>query len=164
MKAAARTLRITPKKLNLIAELVREKGAEEAVQKLNYAPKKGAKLLSKVIKSAIANAKTNFKQDPKNLVIKEVLVSKAATYKRWVPASRGRMHPIQKRNSHLSVTLGVKEDAVVATTEQSTAKSKSKAVKSPAPAKKVATKTTKTSENKEPKKTAPKKETSKNTN
>lgn len=137
MKAVARTLRITPKKLNLIAQLVRGKNATESVQKLKYAPKKGAKVLSKVLQSAIANAKTNFKQDEKSLFIKEITITKATTYKRWVPASRGRMHPILKRNAHMTITLGVNEDS---TKPKSPAPKAEKAETVKAPAKKPAVK------------------------
>ena len=63
MKAKAKLLRITPKKLNLIAELVRNKSANEAIEILEFAPKKGAKLLNKVIASAVANAKNNFNEN-----------------------------------------------------------------------------------------------------
>lgn len=110
MKAVAKTLRITPKKLNLIAELVRDKNAVEAMDMLQFLPKKGAKMLNKVVSSAVANAKNNFKQDEKSLYIKEIVVSKAPTYKRWLPASRGRTQPILKRNSHVSVTIAVREE------------------------------------------------------
>lgn len=109
MKASARTLRITPKKLNLIADLVRNKDALEAMEILQFAPKKGAKLLNKVVASAVANATNNFKQDEKSLYIKEIVVSKAPVYKRWLPASRGRVQPILKRNAHVTVTVAVKE-------------------------------------------------------
>lgn len=110
MKAVSKSLRITPKKLNLIAALVRNRDVVEAMDILNFAPKKGAKILYKVVASAVANAKTNFKQDEKNLFIKEIVVTKAPTMKRWLPASRGRAQPILKRNSHVSVIISVKEE------------------------------------------------------
>jgi len=109
MKATAKSLRITPKKLNLIADLVRNKDAADAMEILDFLPKKGAKILNKVVTSAVANAKTNFKQDESSLYIKEILVSKASTFKRWLPGSRGRVNPILKRNSHVTVIIAVKE-------------------------------------------------------
>lgn len=109
MKASGRTIRITPKKLNLIADLARNKDAVAALEILDFAPKKGAKLLHQVVKSAVANAENNFKQDAKNLFIQEIVVTKASSYKRWLPASRGRSQPIVKRNAHVTVTIGVKE-------------------------------------------------------
>ena len=109
MKAVVKTARISPKKLNLIAELVRGKKAQNAMEILKYTPKKSAKILEKALKSAVANATNNFKQDMENLYIKEIVVSKAPTYKRWQPVSRGRVHPILKRNSHLKITIAVNE-------------------------------------------------------
>jgi large subunit ribosomal protein L22 len=111
MKATSRSLRIAPKKLNLIAELVRNKKTSDAMNILSFTPKKGAKLLYKVIHSAVANAENNFKQDPQSLYIKEIVVTKAATIKRSVPISRGRVNPILKRNTHVTVTIGVEADA-----------------------------------------------------
>lgn len=111
MKAIAHTLRITPKKLNLIAHLVRNKSANEALDILRFTPKKGAKLLHKVLKSAVANAENNFKQSAKTLYIKEIVVTKAMTIKRGISISRGRVHPILKRNAHVSVTVGVNTES-----------------------------------------------------
>ncbi len=111
MKAVVKTIRISPKKLNLVAELVRGKEAAEAMEILEYTPKKGANILHKALKSAMANATNNFKQEKENLVIQEILVSKASTYKRWLPASRGRVNPILKRNSHLTIKIGIKDTA-----------------------------------------------------
>jgi len=133
MKVVAKSLRISPKKLNLVAELIRGRKALEAMEMLTYTPKKGAKLLHKAVKSAVANATNNFKQEANNLVIKEVVVTKAQTFKRWVPISRGRVHPILKRNSHLSITVGVQEAEVKET--KTTKKAAPKAEKTASPAK-----------------------------
>jgi large subunit ribosomal protein L22 len=111
MKAIARHLRITPRKLNLIAGLVRGKDANEAMSILRFTPKKGAKLLFKAVKSAVSNAENNFKQERDSLYVKEIVVNKGITLKRNVPISRGRVHPILKRSAHLYVTVGVKENA-----------------------------------------------------
>lgn len=135
MKAIARSLRITPKKLNLMAAMVRNKKATEALDILRFTPKKSAKILYKVVKSAIANAENNFKQDKSTLYIKEAIVSKAATLKRSVPISRGRMHPILKRCSHLALTIGVLDEAQMKATkkdmEKSLRKGKAPEVKEP---------------------------------
>ena len=109
MKAIIKTIRISPKKLNLIASLVRNKDVQEAMDILKFTQKKGALPLGKAIKSAVANAENNFKQKKETLYIKEIIVNKGPTYKRSVPISRGRVHPILKRNAHLTVTIGVKE-------------------------------------------------------
>ncbi|PIP66055.1 50S ribosomal protein L22 [Candidatus Peregrinibacteria bacterium CG22_combo_CG10-13_8_21_14_all_44_10] len=108
MQAVLRQTRISPKKANLIAGLVRGKNVNEALNLLKFTPKKGAAILAKVIKSAAANATNNFKQDKSTLYIKEIIVTEGATYKRSMPASRGRTHPILKRNSHITVKVDVK--------------------------------------------------------
>lgn len=116
MKSIARSLRITSKKINLVAGLVRRKDVTEAMNILKFTPKKGAKILSKIIQSAIANAENNFKQERPSLYIQEIVVTEAPTMKRSIPVSRGRSNPILKRNSHVSVFLGVKgEEAETAT-------------------------------------------------
>lgn len=107
MKAILKNARISPKKANLVAGLVRGKMVDAALDQLKHTPKKGAALLIKVVKSAAANAENNFKQDRGKLYIKEIVVNKAPTFKRSVPISRGRMHPILKRNSHITVTVDV---------------------------------------------------------
>jgi len=139
MKASAKQLRITPRKLNLIAKMVRNKDVDEAMDILRFTPKKGARLLYKVVKSAVANAENNFKQEKASLYIKEIVVGKAITLKRSVPISKGRVHPILKRSAHVHVTVGVREGA-----EKKTAKTTAKAAKkSPASAKEETKSTTK---------------------
>lgn len=110
MKSIARSLRITSKKLNLVADLVRTKDATSAMSILKFTPKKGAKILGKVIRSAVANAETNFKQEPASLYIKEIIITEGQTLKRSVPVSRGRQHPILKRCAHATVILGVRDE------------------------------------------------------
>jgi large subunit ribosomal protein L22 len=107
MIAIARSLRITSKKINLIADLVRMKNVAEALNILNFTPKKGARLLKKIVRSAVANAENNFKQERPTLFIKEIVVTEGPTMKRSVPVSRGRSNPILKRTAHISVMLGV---------------------------------------------------------
>lgn len=109
MKASLKTARITPKKLNLIADMIRGKNALDALHLLKFTPKKGAKIMGKLLQSAVSNAESNFKQDKDSLYVKEIYVTKAPTLKRSVPISRGRMHPILKRNAHALVMLAVKE-------------------------------------------------------
>ena len=110
MKAIGRGVRITPKKLNLIANMVRKMDAMEASEILKFTPKKAARILNKILKSAMANAENNYKQEIKSLFIKEIIVTGGATIKRSLPVSRGRSHPILKRTAHATVLLGVKEE------------------------------------------------------
>lgn len=109
MKAIRRNLRISPKKVNLVADLVRNKSVEYAVNFLRFAPKHSAKPLMETIKSAAANAVQNFKQQAKDLYVSKIIVNEGTTFKRQRPISRGRTHPIRKRTSHITVELGVRE-------------------------------------------------------
>jgi len=109
MKAILRRIRISPKKANLVAGLARGKTVKEALAILKFTPKKGAKILYKVVHSATANAKNNFKQSIDDLVVTQILVTKGPTYKRSIPISRGRAHPIRKRTSHITVEVGLPE-------------------------------------------------------
>jgi len=108
MKAILKNIRISPKKANLVAGIVRGEMVDDALARLKFTPKKGAKILYKVIHSAAANAENNFKQNRDRLYIKEIIVTKAPTFKRGVSVSRGRTHPIRKRNSHITVYVDVK--------------------------------------------------------
>ncbi len=133
MKAIARNIRISPKKANLVAGLVRRKNAQEALDILKFTPKKGAKILYKVLHSAVANAENNFKQKKETLTVKEIVVTEGPTFKRSVPVSRGRAHPILKRNSHITVTVGMEEnvEAVEAAEKEETKVVKTTAEKKP---------------------------------
>jgi len=118
MKAILRAIRITPKKANLMAGLVRNQPAKEALTTLKYIPKKSAKIMYKLLASAIANAVHNFKQDENTLLVKEVIIGKGATFKRGVPVSRGRVYPILKRTSNITIILEVNEAAVKTSTKK----------------------------------------------
>lgn len=107
MKATAKFLHISQKKLNLVAGLVRKKKAVEAAATLKFTPKKAAKLLKKVIESAIHNAENNLKQSKDQLVVDEIVVTEGPTLKRFQPVSRGRSYPILKRMAHVTVRLTV---------------------------------------------------------
>lgn len=107
MKAIRRYIRISPKKVNLVAHLVRGKNVDEAINFLMFTPKKSAKPLMEVIKSAVANAEQNFKQQRKDLYISKIVVNGGTTLKRHRPVSRGRAHPILKRTSHITVEVAV---------------------------------------------------------
>ena len=109
MIAKLRQYRTSPKKVNLVACLVRTLPVTKAIDTLRFTPKKTAPVLKKLIESAIANAENNFKQSKDTLYIKEILVSEGPTLKRSVPVSRGRVHPILKRTSNIIVKLAVIE-------------------------------------------------------
>ncbi len=131
MKAVLRQTRISPKKANLVAGLVRGKDVQDALDILKFTPKKGAQILYKVVKSAASNAETNFKQALDNLYIKEIIVTEGITYKRSTSCSRGRMHPIRKRNSHITVKVDVKEQEEKKQAPKAEKKEEAKEEKSP---------------------------------
>lgn len=105
MKAILHTTRISPQKANLVAALVRNKKAQEAVDILRFTTKKAAPILRKLIQSAMANAENNFKQNKADLQIKSIIVTEGQVYKRRISVSRGRAHPILKRTSHIRIEL-----------------------------------------------------------
>lgn len=98
-------LRIAPRKVRLVADSIRGKRTEEAKDVLRFTLKKGADPLLKLLNSAIANAKNNFQADPNNLYISEILVDEGPKYKRWRPRARGQAYPIQKKTSHIILSL-----------------------------------------------------------
>ena len=108
MKAFLKNYRQSPRKVRLIADLVRGKSAAEALTTLQFVDKRAAGPFSKVIKSAVANAKDQGKNEDK-LFIKTVRVDKGVVYKRFMPRARGSASRINKRNSHILVELGEKK-------------------------------------------------------
>jgi len=108
MKAYGKNIRISPKKLRVVAEVVRGKNAQEALTFLKFAPKKGADILYKVLHSAVHNAVHNDAQKAEDLYIDTLIITKGIVYKRGNPVSRGRMNAILKRTSNVRLELQVK--------------------------------------------------------
>lgn len=103
--AKLRYLRIAPRKVRLVADLIRDKSATEAQTILNFTTKKAAPVLLKLLKSALANAKNNFQLEEKNLYLSKILVDEGPKYKRWMPRARGVASEIQKKTSHVTLVL-----------------------------------------------------------
>ena len=98
--------RTAPRKVRLVVDLVRGKKIELAMNQLRFCSKKTASPLIKLLKSAISNAKNNFKiKDSENLYIKKITVDEGPTLKRHMPRARGVASPIKKRTSHITVVL-----------------------------------------------------------
>jgi large subunit ribosomal protein L22 len=108
MKAFLKNYRQSPRKVRLIADLVRGKKVSEALVTLQFVDKRAAEPFAKMIKSAVANAVDQGK-DTDNLVVKTVTVNKGVTYRRMMPRARGSASRINKRNSHILVELGDKK-------------------------------------------------------
>jgi len=106
--AAARFVRISPRKIRLIMDQVRGKKVDEALNMLSFAPQKGARILKKLINSAVANAEQNSDEDVDSLFIKRLYADEGPTLKRFRPRAMGRATKIRKRSSHLTVMLDTK--------------------------------------------------------
>ncbi|MDO8956409.1 MAG: 50S ribosomal protein L22 [Deltaproteobacteria bacterium] len=104
-QAIAKHLRVSPRKVRLSADLVRGKRVEEALNILSFTPKTGAKVVSKVVRSALANARQNKSIDVDTLLIKTIFVNQGPTLKRFRPMPRGRAGKIRKRTCHITVVL-----------------------------------------------------------
>lgn len=105
MTAKLSYLRIAPRKVRLVADLVRRKSVEEAQTILNFTTKKAAPIVLKLLKQAVANAKMGLQLEEKNLYISKILVNEGPKYKRWMPRAKGMATPIQKRTSHVIIVL-----------------------------------------------------------
>ena len=109
-KAIARTVRIAPRKVRLVVDLIRGKQVGEAVAILRHTPKAASPVVEKVLKSAVANAEHNYDLDVNNLVVSEVFVDEGPTLKRFRPRAQGRASAINKRTSHITVVVSEKKE------------------------------------------------------
>lgn len=108
-RAEAKYVRISPLKVHFIAREIRGKQVDEALNILHFTPKKGARLLEKVLKSAVANAENNLGLDREELIVKKAYANDAPRMKRYRPKAKGAAYPILKRMSHLGVIVAEKE-------------------------------------------------------
>ena len=136
VRAKLNNYRMSSRKVRLVANLVRGKKTEDALVLLAFTKKQAAPVIATLIKSALANAKNNYNLENKDLVIKEITVDEAVTYKRWMPRAMGRATPIRKRGAHIAIALAIAE----AKEEKKVVKAKKKAVKKVAVKKVVAKK------------------------
>lgn len=115
MHASLSSTRIAPKKLNVIAKMVRGKTVTSALVALAHTHKKAARIVEGLLKSALANATFNDKQREDDLRIKTIVVNQGSSYRRGVPMARGRVRPMRKFLSHLEIVLGLKDEENVGT-------------------------------------------------
>jgi len=104
-KAVSKMLRISPQKLNLVAQMIRGKKVASALADLEFSRKRIAKDVRKCLESAIANAENNHDLDVDELVVAEAHVGKALVIKRFTPRGRGRVGRILKPFSHLTIVV-----------------------------------------------------------
>lgn len=106
IKVKGKFIRMSPRKIRLVADLIRGLDVEKAITRLNFSSKDAGKVVLKVLKSAISNAEENHNLRRSNLFVKEIKVDGGPTLDRWMPRAYGRATPIRKRTSHLILTLG----------------------------------------------------------
>ncbi len=107
MKAILKNYRQSPRKVRLVADIVRGKKVNDAIAALQFVEKRAALPFLKVLQSAAANAKHSG-ADVSSLIVKHVSVDKGITQKRFMPRARGSASRINKRSSHITIQLGVK--------------------------------------------------------
>lgn len=108
VRAVAKHIRIAPRKMRLVVDLIRGKKVGEAIAILKHTPKAGSPVVEKVLKSAIANAEHNFNLDADQLYISKIFVDEGTTLKRFHPRAQGRAFSIMKRTSHITVYVSEK--------------------------------------------------------
>ena len=108
VKAKLRFVRVGPRKARLVADMIRGKGSEEALNILTFTKKAAAKIVIKLLKSAIANATQKKNIDVDRLYIKKITVDQGPTMKRFQPRALGRATTIRKRSSHINIVLDEK--------------------------------------------------------
>ena len=108
-RATLRYARISPSKVGIVMDLIRNKPLDEALAILQYTPKAACEPLLKLVNSAAANAENNFNMDRNSLYVAECYVCPGPTLKRIMPRDHGRAYRILKRTSHMTVVLKEKE-------------------------------------------------------
>ncbi len=104
-RAVVRHVRMSPRKMRVVANLVRGKRVDEAMSLLKLMPKKGAVVIRKLLISAVANAEHQRELDVDKLIIRDCNVDNGPILKRWMPRSMGRANRIQRRTSHVTVVV-----------------------------------------------------------
>ena len=105
VRAVAKYIRTSPRKMRLVADMIRGKSAQEAWNILEFTPKRATGPMKKVLESAIANAQNNNELSPETLRVWRVMVDEGPTLKRFRPRARGRASAIKKRTCHITVVV-----------------------------------------------------------
>ena len=109
-KAVANTVRIAPRKVRLVIDLIRGKQVGEAIAILRHTPKAASPVVEKLLKSAMANAEHNYEMDVNNLVVSQAFANEGPTLKPIRPRAMGRASAINKRTSHITIVLSEKKE------------------------------------------------------
>lgn len=108
-RAYLRNARISPRKVQIVLDLIRNKPVDIALATLDLTPKAASPIVAKLVKSVMANAENNFSMDKDNLYVAECFVTPGPIMKRIMPRAQGRAYRILKRTSHITVVLKEKE-------------------------------------------------------
>ena len=108
--AIAKDVRVSPRKAKLAVDLVRGRKVDEALAVLQFSTTKAAQAVAKLIKSATANAENNFQMEPSELRITDISADGGHRFKRFRPQARGRVSPILKRSTHISISVSGEEE------------------------------------------------------
>ena len=108
-RAEAKYIRIAPRKVKIVCDLIRGKDVKTAQGILAQTPKAASEVLGKLLKSAAANAENNHEMDPDNLYVAETYATGGPILKRGMPRAHGRMYRINKRTSHITLVVKEKE-------------------------------------------------------
>ncbi len=127
------TTRETPRKVRLVADVVRKLSPEDAVKQLLVVERRAGEVILKVLNSALANAAHNHNLQPADLQIDNITVNEGPRFKRFQPVSRGRAHNIVKRTSHIRVTLSAKPTPSAQPTPSAAPATSAKSPASPSP-------------------------------
>ena len=109
VKAVAKYVGISHRKLGLVAEMVRGKKVDESLAILRFLTTPSARAVAKVIKSAAANAENNFQMPSSDLKIVKILIDQGSTLKRARPQARGRVNPLLRHSSHITVVVDIEQ-------------------------------------------------------
>ncbi len=109
VRAVARHIRMSPRKVRLVGNAIKGKSVREAMAALQLIPNKAGDLIAKTVKSAAANAENNYNLSTEDLVVAQVVADPGRSLKRWRARARGRAAPIIKRSSHITVVVKERE-------------------------------------------------------
>lgn len=109
-RAIAKFIRVSPRKARMVVDLIRGKKLEEALAILRYTPNKATEAVTKVVKSAAANAEHNYEMDKDELIISQVYVDQGPTLKRFMPRAMGRADVMRRKTSHITVVVSDKKE------------------------------------------------------
>jgi len=107
-KAHLKYARISPRKVKIVCDLIRGKDVDTAMAILMHTPKAASELMIKLLKSAVANAENNFNMEHEKLYVSETFANPGPILKRGMPRAQGRMYRINKRTSHITITVAEK--------------------------------------------------------